>query len=314
MRKAVYGAGTNVPGLAAVVTQRPNAYLQQLRSAYASAHKDDLVSVIEKETAGLVEEALAGLVRLPMDMRAKLIHEACGGAGTDEALLVSCILASSQEELKEVQQHWSKRYGIPVLARVMMEGEPVGAVVALFDCFATGELMGPFHYMLEQALSPNKPASGILQDKVKMDLGMLFAAGEGKVGTDEMAIAKLLSSRSREHLVFLNEEYKNASPKKRTLVEALKSETAGKVQMAFVAAVVTPAEWWEERIFESMKGAGTREKDLVHHLLLPNQQQLKQIAAAFAKNREGDLISAVTKELSGDLKTILVSYLKFQLA
>ncbi len=78
-------------------------------------------------------------------------------------------------------------------------------------------MAGSFHYLLEQAVVGNKPGGGIDHDHARMDCLSLIAAGEGKSGTDEKAFAKVFSTRSRDHLVFLNEEYKNVSPKKWSL-------------------------------------------------------------------------------------------------
>lgn len=54
------------------------------------------------------------------------------------------------------------------------------------------------------------------------------------MGTDEKAFAKVFSVRSRDHLVFLNEEYKNHSPKKWSLEQAIRSETSGAFQLALL--------------------------------------------------------------------------------
>lgn len=121
-----------------------------------------------------------------------------------------------------------------------------------------GVLAGPLHYLLEQVTCGNKPAGGVEHDKVVEDCQLLVKAGEAKTGTDEKAFAKLFSERSREHLVFLNEEYKKHSPKKLSLQEAILEETGKRsaLQLALLACIMPPAQWFAERYEQAMAGIG----------------------------------------------------------
>jgi len=119
-----------------------------------------------------------------------------------------------------------------------------------------GILAGAFHYLLEQVTCGNKPAGGVQHDKVPADCQTLIQAGEAKLGTDEKAFAKLFSERSREHLIFLNEEYKKYSPKKMSLKEAIISETSNCLRLALLACITPPAEWFADRYDQAMAGIG----------------------------------------------------------
>jgi hypothetical protein len=104
--------------------------------------------------------------------------------------LIDAILTATPEQINELNANWTTRFGIPVMARIMIDGV----------------LMGPFHYSLEQTLCGNKPSGGVDQDKVVEDCKALVSYMEEKRGTDGKAIGKLFAERSRAHLEFLNEE------------------------------------------------------------------------------------------------------------
>lgn len=61
----------------------------------------------------------------------------------------------------------------------------------------------------------------------------LFAAGEGKLGTDEEVFNRVLSHGSFAHLRYVFQEYKNLSG--RTIEQAVKDEMSGDLQEAILA-------------------------------------------------------------------------------
>ena len=295
-RLAMRGAGTNVQKLATVLCERPFSHLKELEAVYEAEHGESLRKTVEKETSGNVENVLTAGLRSPADTRALILHQCVAGAGTNQAGLVDCILTITPEEMTVLNETWTTRFGLPIMARVMIDGV----------------LAGPFHYLLEQATCMNKPAGPVDQDKVKADCLILLAAGEGKTGTDEKAFSVLFSTRSREHLIFLDEEYKKVSPKKRSLVEAIRDEFSSQLEIALLACCQKPAEYWADRFNAAMKGLGTREKDLTNAILL-SEGNLKDAAASYKHKYGKNLVDVVAKELSGDLEKVLIPYLNYRL-
>lgn len=229
------------------------------------------------------------------DLRRVWIHRAVSGAGTDKGLLIDCLLATSLAEIKEVKEEWKDKFFIPIIARLAIDGV----------------LLGGVHDLLEHSLAEHKPASGIAHDKVASDLDALYKAGEGKIGTDEKAITKIFAYRSREHLMFLDGEYKTKSPKKKSLSEVIMAETSGDLELALLASMSPLSDYHARRLHDSMKGLGTDEDKLICHVFLPEAQLLREVAASFKRLYNKNLVDAVASEVSGQVKEMLLAYINF---
>jgi len=291
---ATYGVGTNVGRLASVLCSRSRAHLKEVAAAFEAEHGKALRSVVEKECSGNVEQILTAALREPSDTRALILHRCVQGAGTNEGGLIDCILPLTPDEMKQLNDTWTTRFGLPIMARIMVDGV----------------LMGPFHYLLEQQTCGNKPGGGVNQDAVVGDCKLLVGAGEGKLGTEEKAIAELFSTRSQAHLQFLEEEYKKHSPKQQSLSAAIKDEIGGALQQALICSLTEPNEYFADRLAAAMKGLGSRKDDLTNAVLLT--PDLKKTVAAY-KHKYGDLLADIKKETRGDLEDCLVAYLEFNL-
>lgn len=81
-------------------------------------------------------------------------------------------------------------------------------------------------------MNPLRPEVGVDAGKMVDDLEVFYQATEGKVGTDEAAICRLIATRSRDHLLALNEAYKGRSPKHLNAVQVIIKETSGNLGMA----------------------------------------------------------------------------------
>ena len=89
----------------------------------------------------------------------------------------------------------------------------------------------------------------------------LFNAGEGKLGTDESCFNRLLSLRSCAQLDATFNEYAKLSGY--DIERTIQREMSGDLEKAMLAVVKcmrNRAEYFAERIYQSMDGAGTNDK------------------------------------------------------
>jgi len=279
-----------------VLCQRSEAHLQEVGAKFEADYGDNMRSVIEKECSGEVENILTAPLRSESDTRALVCHQACAGAGTDEDTLIDAILTADADQINALNETWTKRFGLPIMARIMIDGV----------------LMGAFHYCLEQTTCGNKPSGGVEQDKVVEDCKLLISFMEEKKGTDEKGIAKLFAERSRAHLEFLNEEYKKHSPKKWSLADAIRDECSGTKEAAFLACITPLPQYWAQRFDKAMKGLGNN-KTMLTNAVLFSGVHLKDAAAQYKHDTGNDFVEVVAKELRGDLEAALLPYIKYRL-
>ncbi len=290
------GIGTDEKALISVICERPKDYLQFLRSEYPKHKKDDLVKLVEKETSGNLERCLVAALWTDAENRARFLHDAVKGAGTDEGALIDCLCTALPSQIRAVKEVWHHRYsGVKFESRIKCE------------------VSGNFQDVLEAVMDSGRPESGVDVSKMEHDLEDFYKATEGKIGTDEKALAKIVKHRSREHLWALNDAYKHKSKKGRNAIEVIQAETSGNLERALCAVFMQPASWYARAIHLSMKGAGTDEHALIRNVFLPFPFELKMAHGIISQFYKEDLIKRVKSELSGDFERAIISYIDFTL-
>ena len=128
------------------------------------------------------------------------------------------------------------------------------------------------------------------------------------IGTDEAAIIKIIANRNNAQRQKIKVAYKNAYG--RDLIADLKSELHGNFEDACLALFETPIDYDVLELKNSMKGIGTDEDTLIEIIVSRPTPILKMIKAAY-KNKYGkELEDAVSSEVSGDLKRLLITLLQ----
>jgi hypothetical protein len=292
----VQGLGTDSKALISVVCSRPKDYLQFLRQEYPKHHKDDLVKLVEKETSGNFERVLVACLWTDAENRARFLHDAVKGAGTDETALIDCLCTALPSQIRAIKEVWRHRYpGLKMESRLK------------------AEVSGHFQEVIEAVIDEKRPEGGVDMANMEHDLEDFYKATEGKIGTDEKALAKIVKHRSREHLWAMNDAYKHKSKKGRSAIEVIQAETSGHLERALCAAFLQPASWYARAIHLSMKGAGTDEHALIRNVFLALPFELKMAAGIMSQVFKEDMVKRIKSETSGDFERSLVTYVEYVL-
>ena len=241
------------------------AELIRVREEYPKHHKDNLVALVQKETSGNLERVLVACLWTDAENRVRFIHDAVKGAGTDEGALIDVLCTALPSQIRTMKEVWHHHYPL-----IKMESR--------LKC----EVSGNFQEVIEAVLDKDRPEGGVDAAHMAEDIEAFYKATEGKVGTDEKALAKLVKHRSREHLWAFNEAYKQRSKKGKSAVEVIQAETSGYLERALCAAFMQPAAWYARAIHLSMKGMGTDEHALIRNVFLPFPFELKMAAGVMA--------------------------------
>ena len=142
---------------------------------------------------------------------------------------------------------------------------------------------------------------------IEKDAEALRNAMKG-IGTDEAAIIKVIANRTNDQRQKIKLAYKTAYG--RDLIDDLKSELRGKFEDAVLALFETPIDFDCRELNKAMKGAGTDEDTLIEIIASRPNWMLKKIKDRYKELYKKDLESAVSSEVRGDLKRLLVSLLQ----
>lgn len=129
--------------------------------------------------------------------------------------------------------------------------------------------------------------------------------GEGKFGTDEAGLFKLLCSRPNEHLEAVNQAY--ADKYDVTLFKVMDSELGGHSRAAtlyLLGMKIKPYETVAKLIKEACKGIGTNEL-LLSCTIIRYQICLKEVMEAYEELYGQTLQELIKSEVGGDYRRLL---------
>uniref|UniRef100_A0A3Q3CG90 Annexin n=1 Tax=Haplochromis burtoni TaxID=8153 RepID=A0A3Q3CG90_HAPBU len=265
LRKAIEGLGTTEKTLIDVLTQRSSAQRQLIAKAYEKATGRTLIDDLKGDTRGDFEDVLVALVTPPALYDCQEVIKAMKGAGTTESTLTEIFASRSNKQIRELSEAYLAKTGRAMIHDLQSE--------------VSGDY-GKALLILAEAL---------------------YEAGEKKWGTDEGKFIDILCHRSVPQLRQTLIEYKNIS--KKTLQESIKSEMSGNLEKLLVAVVKcvqnVPA-YLAERLFKSMKGAGTTECTLTRIFVSRSEIDLIDIKVEYKKLFGCSLYSQLESEVSGD--------------
>uniref|UniRef100_A0A8C3G7N6 Annexin n=1 Tax=Cyclopterus lumpus TaxID=8103 RepID=A0A8C3G7N6_CYCLU len=273
LRKAIEGVGTTEKTLIEVLTQRSNAQRQLIAKAYEKATGRKLAADLEGDTHGDFEDVLVALVTAPDIYDCQEVIKAIKGAGTTESTLTEIFASRSNRQIK-----------------------------ALSEAYLASKCSYTETQIIVKQLANGKrdESTNVDTAKAKADAKALYEAGEKKWGTDEGTFIDVLCHRSIPQLRQTLVEYKNIS--KKTLQESIESEMSGSMESLLVAVVKcvknVPA-YLAERLFRSMKGAGTTESTLTRIMVSRSEIDLLDIRAEYKKLFGSSIYSALESEVSG---------------
>ncbi|XP_010750696.2 annexin A3 [Larimichthys crocea] len=283
LRKAIEGIGTTEKTLIEVLTQRSNAQRQLTAKAYEKATGRTLVADLEGDTHGDFEDLLVALVTPPAVYDCQEVIKAIKGAGTTESTLTEIFASRSNRQIKALSEAYLAETGRSMIHDLQSEvsGDYGKALLILAE-------------------GKRDESTNVDAAKAKADAKALYEAGEKKWGTDEGKFIDILCHRSIPQLRQTLVEYKNIS--KKTLQESIESEMSGELEKLLVAVVKcvknVPA-YLAERLFKSMKGAGTTESTLIRIITSRSEIDLLDIRAEYKKLFGYTLYSQLESEVSG---------------
>lgn len=192
------GFGTNEKVLIQVLATKDPLQIATIRQAYTRLHRRDLLKDIRSETGGDFEVGLVALVRGPLQNDVHLLNDAMAGMGTKENVLNDVLLGRSNADImaikSEYQRTFHRRLEDDVRADLSMKTER--------------------HFMVVLAAQRAEDSAPVIKADVDRDVSDLYDATEGKVGTDEMKVCSILSTRNDNQIRAIAYEYEQKYARK----------------------------------------------------------------------------------------------------
>lgn len=174
------GFGTDEKALIRSLADKDPFQIEALKNAFTSEFNRDLIKDIQKETSGDLEYGLVAVARGPLLADVYALREALAGAGTKEILLNDVLLSRSNADIQAIKGTYQR-----VFSRSL-------------ESDVKGDLSGKTerHFMMVLGATRAEDAAPVIPQQVEQEVLEIYKATEGKMGTDELLVCSILSTRN----------------------------------------------------------------------------------------------------------------------
>jgi len=261
--KAMKGLGTNDSVLSNIFATRTRDQLQEIKKTFERKYGKTLESWVKGETSGHYEDLLLSLLHPKDDYDAELVKNAVKGLGTDDDELIETLCTRNNQELVAMKAAYQRLY------HVDMEKD------------VRGDTRGDYKNLLLAVLAANRPeAQPVNIEDAKRDAQRLYAAGEGRMGTDEKVFVEILTQRSLPQLHTIANCYGTIA--NHSLESGISKETSGNFKKAMLILCTPKDEYFAHALRKAIEGSGTNDKKLIRNLsYLSNNKDLFRAVNSF---------------------------------
>lgn len=185
------GFGTDEKTLIRVLIRQDPITAVHLKETYNRRFGRDLEKDIKSETSGWFETGLVALTRGPLMNDVHTLHEAIHGPGTNEELLNDVLLGRSNADLRAVKDAYRRTYNRS------LDGDVKGELSLKTDR----------HFAMVLAANRAEDSTPVIPSEIDKDVLELYKATEGKIGTDELLVCSIISSRNDAQLRAIAQAY-----------------------------------------------------------------------------------------------------------
>ncbi|XP_020819918.1 annexin A6 isoform X2 [Phascolarctos cinereus] len=290
LRKAMKGLGTDEDTIIDIITHRSNDQRQQIRQTFKSHFGRDLMADLKSEISGSLAKLILGLMMPPAHYDAKQLKKAMEGAGTDEQALIEILATRNNQEIRAINEAYQEDY------HKSLEDD------------LTSDTSGHLKRILVSLATGNRDEGPENSEQAREDAQEIAdTTGGGDKPSLETRFLSILCSRSYQHLRRVFQEFIKMT--NHDVEHTIKKEMSGDVRDALVAIVQSVKNkplFFADKLYKSMKGAGTDEKTLTRIMVSRSETDLLNIRREFIDKYDKSLHHVIESDNSGDyLKALL---------
>ncbi|XP_038652178.1 LOW QUALITY PROTEIN: annexin A6 [Scyliorhinus canicula] len=295
LRKAMKGFGTDEETIINIIAQRNNAQRQQLRQQFKSQLGRDLMADLKSEVGGPLQKIILGLMMTPAQFDAKQLQKAIQGVGTDERALIEILTTRTNEEIRGINEAYKEAYH-----------------KSLEDSLSS-DTSGHFKRLLISLIQGNREEGDAdlpraMEDaKLISDYLELCGSTDDDSGSMESKFISVLCMRSYRHLRRVFQDYIKLT--NRDIEQTIKNEISGDLMNALIAivrSIKNKPSFFAERLYKSMKGAGTDDRTLIRIMVSRSEIDLLNIRHEFKQMYDVSLYTFIEGDTSGDYSKVLL--------
>ncbi|XP_053233023.1 annexin A6 isoform X2 [Podarcis raffonei] len=290
LRKAMKGFGTDEDAIIEVVTQRSNTQRQEIIQAYKSHYGRDLIADLKSEISGPLAKVILGLMMTPAQYDAKQLKKAMEGAGTDESVLIEILATRNNQEIQAINTAYKDAYS-----------------KSLEDALSS-DTSGHFKRILISLALGARDEGGEDLAKAQADAQKLSDVSGDDSTSLETRFMTVLCTQSYPQLRRVFQEFVKMT--NHDVAHAINKRMSGDVRdvfLAIVRSVKNKQAFFADKLYKSMKGAGTDDRTLIRIIVSRSEIDLLNIRREFWDIYDKSLYHMIEKDTSGDYRKALLA-------
>ncbi|PHH65530.1 hypothetical protein CDD81_2310 [Ophiocordyceps australis] len=294
LRGAMKGFGTDEKTLIRVLSTKDPLQVDLLRNTFDRSFNRNLIKDLKSETSSWFEKGLLQLARGPLLADVHGLYDAMAGPGTKEVVLNDILLARSNADIKAIKSAYYQTF------RKSLEETVKGDL----------SMKTERHFLMVLAANRAEDAAPVIPQQVDDDVLQIYKATEGRMGTDEILVCSVLSSRNDNQIRAIAHSYKQRF--NRDLEKVIKSEFSGHMQDALLFQLRHAVDKYMHAanlLEESMAGMGTKDHLLVSRVVRFHwdRNTLANVKGAYQHKYGKSLASRIRGETSGDYRNLMLA-------
>ena len=190
-RTAMKGFGTDEKLLIRSLADKDPHQIEAIRTAFEREFNRDLVKDIKKETSGDLEYGLMAVARGPLLADVHALRDALAGPGTDERMLCDVLLSRSNADMQAIKSTYYRTFSRSLENDIK------------------GDLSGKTerHFLIVLGATRAEDAAPVVPQQVEQEVLEIYKATEGRMGTDELLLCSILSTRNDNQIRAIAHSY-----------------------------------------------------------------------------------------------------------
>lgn len=290
LREAMRGIGCDRNSVLRVLCTHTNWQRQQIRNAFTQTFGKDLIRELKSELSGEFENLIVALMLAPAEYDAMELNRAMKYIGTRENILIEIMCSRSNSEIHQIKNAYNQLYSRHLEHDIV------------------GDTSGYFKQFLLTLCTGNRNETGLMdQMSAQQAAHALYRAGEGRLGTNESTFLNILCSQNFLQLNLIFSEYHKLTG--HTMEHAIHGEFSGDIRDALLSLyhIITNRHAFFALQFEnSMKGMGTRDKDLIRLTVTRSEIDMIEIKNEYLRMYGRTLEKRIIGDTSGKYRKSLL--------
>jgi len=296
MHGGFLGWGCNDNKLIACLCTRTKSQLRRTAKKFHENYQRDLRESLKKETSGYYGKLIKYALSESGAHFADMVDLACNKFNTSETTLIELIVTKTYAQIQEGKKVWEARNDKSLID--FLDKELTSSYDDLQD-------------LLFKLIKGGKDEGDQVDEaKAVEQVARLHAeCSKGMFGDFKEDVAiEIIGGNNLKQNQRVAELYELTHNK--SLAKALERSKKPKFTKALCALLVPPEEFIAARLEAAMKGWGTSSEVLVRLLSGLDGATMAAVCAAYEKKYTTPLVSALTKELSGDFRRAACAWVK----